>query len=149
LTGHSRRILVYWMPAVLWTAVILGTSNDLFSARYSGDWLGEIIIRIVGHPLPPREFNIVHFLLRKGVHLTSYFILGALFFRALRGDDAGWRARWALIAVTLAASVATLDEWHQLFVVSRSGSAWDVMLDGVGATIAQWVWRYGCNLSRS
>jgi len=30
---------------------------------------------------------------------------------------------------------ACLDEWHQLFVRSRSGSAWDVAIDLAGAAI--------------
>lgn len=124
---------------MLWTAVILGLSSDLFSSRHSGEWLGEIIATIVGHPLPPRQFNVIHFLVRKAAHLTEYFILGALLFRSVRGDAGGWRARWAVIAVLLAACVASADEWHQMFIPSRTPSPGDVLLDSVGAVIAQWV----------
>jgi len=130
------------MPAVIWAAVVLGASNDFFSATHSADWLGEIILRVVGHPLPPRQFDTIHFLIRKAAHLTEYFVLGALLFRAVRADQRGWRTRWAVAAVALAASVAIADEWHQLFVASRTGSGWDVVLDAVGAALAQWVWRY-------
>ena len=137
-----RRLILIWIPPLLWTAVILSFSSDLFSARHSGEWLGQIIIRLVGHPLPPHEFNTLHFLIRKAAHLTEYFILGLLLFRALRGDDAGWRPRWALTAVALAVSVAAIDECHQLFVPSRMASPWDVLLDSLGATIAQLMWRY-------
>jgi VanZ family protein len=143
----GRVIVVYWLPAMAWAAVVLAASSDLFSAQHSGEWLGEIIIRIVGHPLPPREFNVVHFLIRKAAHLTEYFILGALGFRAVRGDGAGWRTRWALIAVALAVAVATADEWHQFFVLSRTSSGWDVLLDAAGATLAQGLWRYNVRTS--
>ena len=137
-----RSIALYWLPPILWTAAILSFSSDLFSAKHSGAWLGEIIIRLVGHPLPPHEFNVLHFLIRKAAHLAEYFILGMLLFRALRRDERGWRGRWGLIAVALAACVAAADEWHQLFVASRTSSPWDVLLDSLGAAIAQLVWRY-------
>jgi VanZ family protein len=127
---------------------VLAASSDLFSAQHSGQWLGEIILRIVGHPLPPREFHLVHFLIRKSAHLTEYFILGALCFRAVRGDARGWSARWAVVAVALAAAVAITDEWHQFFVMSRTSSGWDVLLDAVGAALAQWVaWSRGRGVS--
>ncbi len=137
MSRRSRLIFAYWMPAVLWAAVVLCASSDLFSSQHSGDWLGEIIITVIGHPLPPRQFNVLHFLVRKASHLTEYAILGALLFRALRGDERGWRAGWAAGAVALALCVAVSDEWHQMFVVSRTSSAWDVLLDGVGAAVAQ------------
>ena len=122
---NYTRALVRWIPAILWTAVILGFSSDLFSARHTAAWLGGL-----------------NFLVRKAAHLTEYFILGALLFRALRGDAHGFRARWAILAVVLAACVASADEWHQSFVPSRTSSAWDALLDSLGAAIAQIVWRY-------
>jgi VanZ family protein len=145
----GRVILVYWLPALLWAALVLLASSDFFSSRNSGDWIGEIIMRVIGHPLPTRQFNIIHFLIRKSAHVTEYFILGALLFRAARGDRGGWRGRWALTALALAAGVATIDEWHQLFVPSRTGTALDVLLDGAGAAAAQLVARFrGYRVSR-
>jgi len=147
---YTRRvILVYWLPAALWAALVLAASSDLFSSQHSGDWIGEIIIRVVGHALPPRQFDIIHFTIRKSAHLAEYFILGALLFRAARGGRGGWRGRWAAVAVALAASVAAVDEWHQLFVPSRTGTAWDVMIDLAGAAAAQLVARFrGFGVSR-
>ncbi len=133
MTSRGRLIVVYWMPAVLWTAIILSSSNDLFSAAHSAGWLQRFI--------PASAIPAVNFIVRKAAHLAEYFILGALLFRAERGDAEGWEGRWAVMAVLLAAAVATTDEWHQTFVPSRTGSAWDVLLDTVGATIAQLVGR--------
>lgn len=145
----GRVILVYWLPAALWAALVLGASSDLFSSKHSGDWISEIILRVVGHPLPPRQFNLIHFLIRKSAHLTEYFILGALLFRAARSGRGEWWRRWALTAVALAASVAAIDEWHQLFVPSRTGTAWDVVIDVTGAAAAQLVARFrGYGVSR-
>jgi len=147
---YTRRvILVYWLPAALWAALVLAASSDLFSSKHSGDFIGEIIIRIVGHRLPPRQFNIIHFLIRKSAHLAEYFILGALLFRAARGGREGWRGRWAGVAVALAGTVAAIDEGHQLFVPSRMGSAWDVMIDVSGAAIAQAAARFRIGVAGS
>ena len=142
VSPNYTRALVYWIPAGLWTAVILSASSDLFSASHSGRWLGSIITHILGHPPPPHQLDVINWLARKAAHLTEYFILGALLFRALRGDASGFRARWAVLAIILAACVAAADEWHQLFVPSRTSSAWDALLDSLGAAIAQLVWRY-------
>ena len=138
---RGKLILVYWLPAILWAAAILAASSDAFSARETGSLLESVITRLLGHPLPPHQFDLMHFVIRKGGHLTAYGILGALFFRALRGAEGWWRGRWAAGAVALAAIVATADEWHQIFVPARIGTGWDVLLDCVGATIAQGFWR--------
>ena len=138
---NYTRALVRWIPAILWTAVILSFSNDFFSAGHSIDWLGSILSH-VGHPLPPHQIDRLNHVIRKAAHLTEYFILGWLLFRALRGDDEGFRLRWAIIAIALAACVASIDEWHQFFVPSRTSSPWDALLDSLGAAIAQIVWRY-------
>lgn len=138
----GRVILVYWLPAALWAALVLSVSGDAFSTAHSADWIGEFIIRVVGHPLPPRQFDLLHFLVRKTAHLTGYFIAGALFFRAVRAGAAGWQRRWAVSAVALAAALAILDEWHQFFVPSRGGTPWDVMIDIAGAAMAQLVARF-------
>jgi VanZ family protein len=133
VAARGRLIVVYWMPAVLWAGVILGASSDLFSGAHSAGWLSKFI--------PPSVVPLVNFLLRKAAHLTEYFILGALLFRAARGEAGGWRGRWAATALLLALAVAVTDEWHQTFVPSRTASPWDVLLDMAGATLALLVGR--------
>lgn len=121
--------------------MVLGASSDAFSSAHSGSILGAILNRLLGHPLPPRQFELLHFLIRKASHLTEYAILGALLLRALRAGASGWRWSWALGAVVLALCVAATDEWHQMFLPSRTGTGWDVVLDGVGAFL-------GCAVAR-
>jgi len=116
-------VLKRWLPVVAWSAVILMTSNDQFSAAHTGGWLRELF------PSLPDSINIA---LRKLMHLTGYGILGALAWRAARIDFQ--RAVPVLIAVVLL--VACTDEWHQSLYASRGASPWDVLLDVVGAAIA-------------
>jgi VanZ family protein len=128
----------YWIPPALWTAVILAASSDVMSAAHTAPWLATIANAIFGHPLPPEQFDLLHAAVRKGGHLTEYGILGALLFRALRGGrPTRWSVRWGVAAVSIAAVVAAVDEWHQTFVPSRSGSVGDVGIDVIGATLAQ------------
>ncbi len=48
-----------------------------------------------------------------------------------------WTLRWATIAFFMSALVASLDEWHQSFLPSRTGVFRDVVLDSCGALTAQ------------
>ncbi len=133
----KRGRLRYWLPPLLWTGVILLASSDFLSAAHSAPWLQTIVTAILGHALPEEQFNVLHFVLRKASHLTEYAILGALLFRALRADGQRWNVRWSAAAVAIAAVVASIDEWHQAFVPSRTGAFSDVLLDTAGATLAQ------------
>jgi VanZ family protein len=120
--------------------MILLASSDLFSSSHTGAFLETLLTSLLGHPLLPETFDTLNFIVRKSAHLTEYGILGALLFRAIRSGRTGWEWRWAAAAVLFAASVAMVDEWHQTFVPSRTGTAKDVLLDATGAAVAQVAW---------
>jgi VanZ family protein len=80
------------------------------------------------------HFEHWHFFIRKGGHVFGYGLLCILLFRAWRETlpimmGAKWTLRWAILAVLGTALVASLDEWHQSFLPSRTGTPWDVLLD--------------------
>jgi VanZ family protein len=89
--------------------------------------------------IPPASpaFEPAHFLFRKAVHVLAYGLLGALDFRAVRGARNGWKLTWSIAAVSLALSIAALDEWHQSMIPTRTGTVSDVALDTAAATLAQ------------
>jgi VanZ family protein len=128
-----RNFVRYWVPVIVWGAIILSTSNDLFSSHHTGD----LITDLIGRYLTPRQLEAINVVFRKTAHLAGYGILGALGFRAARGDEHGYATRWAIAGVLIAIGVASIDEWHQTFVPSRGGSVRDVLLDGCGAAAAQ------------
>jgi len=134
----TRTVWRFWLPPILWTALIFTASSASFSSVHTADWLATLINAIAGHPIAPDWFAVVHSAIRKAAHLTEYGILSALLLRAFRAESSRkWDLRWALAAVAISAAVAGLDEWHQLFVPGRSGSPYDVMLDTIGAALAQ------------
>jgi len=137
-----------WLPAVIWAAVISGLSTDTFSSEHTSIVIVPILRWLFPHATPAM-IETMHALIRKSAHLTEYFIFSLLLVRGLRGPERGWKLRWAVWAVGIAAGYAALDEFHQSFVPSRTASPWDALLDTAGATIAQlvlwmlWRWRAG------
>jgi len=131
------RFLTYWLPPIAWVAVILSASTDTFSGANTGSVLERIMVWLTGHPVAPATLDAMNFVIRKCAHLTEYGILGALTFRALRGEKTSWSLGWAVWAIVLAACAASIDEFHQTFVPSRTGTPWDVLLDSFGAFLVQ------------
>ena len=110
-------------------------SGSAGSPGFSGQFLSWLI------PASSPVFDPAHVLVRKSGHVLAYALLGALDFRAVRGASEGWTLRWSIIAAALAIAVAILDEWHQSMVPMRTGSAWDVLIDFSGITLAQVAYR--------
>ena len=131
----SRTTLRLWLPPLLWTAVILTASSASFSSANTGPVLAKLINAIF--PVSPDTFAALHFLIRKAGHLAGYGILGALVLRAIRAERPGWKVSWAIAAIAFAAVVASLDEWNQSFIPSRTAAPQDVLIDTLGATLAQ------------
>ncbi|HYS16593.1 MAG TPA: VanZ family protein [Candidatus Binatia bacterium] len=125
----------YWLPAVLWMAVITWLSSDVGSAAHTGNWLLPILEAFAPWATPA-QLDALHGLVRKGGHLTEYALLAALWHRAFaQGRHVGPRAA-AWIAFAISLGWAVLDEARQSFVPSRTASAVDVAIDGAGAFLA-------------
>ncbi len=135
-----------WWPAVVWAGLIFTMSTDTFSAEHTGSIL-EPILRWLIPSLTDQQFLAIHFFIRKSAHFTEYLIFCLLLYRGFRGVRHGWRWTWGLAALLCAAGYSVLDEIHQAFVASRTASAYDSLLDSIGAFAAfgvMWAWfRWG------
>lgn len=95
-------------------------------------------------PAAPEEtLQVYHGYIRKAAHFTEYAILAFLAVRALSIPATirlhKWRYTLPLLLVT---SVATIDEFHQSFEISRTGSVVDVVIDvcgGLAMVVFLWV----------
>ena len=134
-TPNQLRLVMAWLPALCWAAVIFSLSTDTFSADHTGRILRPILFWLMPH-LTEQAFATIHFFVRKTAHFTEYFIFCLLLYRGIRGGQRGWRWSWALTAVFIAAGYSALDEIHQAFVASRTASPYDSLLDSIGATFA-------------
>jgi VanZ family protein len=134
ITSGSSGVLQRWLPVVVWAAFISWFSTDAFSARSTNSYIDPVLRFFFGE-LTPAGFRLAHSIVRKSAHTIEYAILGALTLRAL--SPPGTRISRALVLRTLVycAAYALLDEAHQTFVPSRTGSPVDVMIDVAGATI--------------
>ena len=140
--SRMQALLSAWWPALIWAAVIFCMSTDTFSAAHT-ETIIEPILRWLKPSLTEEQFHLAHYFIRKSAHFTEYFVFCLLLFRAVRGSRLGWRWTWGLTALFYAACYSALDEIHQAFVVSRTASAWDSLLDSSGAFAAVgvlWLW---------
>jgi VanZ family protein len=128
-----RDLLKAWLPVVLWMGLMFFGSTDLMSAEHTSRFLAPFL-RWLDPGISPLTIAQVHLLVRKAAHVTEYAILTGLLFRALRGLIEGFWRRAAL-AFMPAMLFAAVDEYHQSFVPSRTGSFYDVLVDYGGALL--------------
>jgi VanZ family protein len=140
LKSSRHDLLMAWIAAVLWLIVIAIESSALLSASNTSRILYPLLHFLFG--MDWEHFHVWHFYIRKGGHVIGYAILSILLFRAWRAtlpamNDVRWNLRWATIAILGTILVASLDEWHQSFIPSRTGRWQDVVLDTSAAIAAQ------------
>jgi VanZ family protein len=136
--------MFYWLPPLLWMAMIFYFSTDAFSGENTGSLLRRIISFFLPN-LTAGQFGNIHFFIRKAAHFTEYAVLALLVFRAFRrGASRLWSLRWAAGSLAIVASYALIDEYHQTFTNHRVGSIYDSLTDisgGVTAMFVLWLTR--------
>jgi VanZ family protein len=130
-----RAFARYWLPPLGWMALIWVMASDVGSAGHSAGLFVPVMTWLLPRATPD-QIALLHTLVRKFGHLTEYAILASLWFRGLVGERRLTPAPSAWIALAVSMTWAVLDEIYQGTVPSRTASAWDVMIDAVGATLA-------------
>jgi len=109
-----------WVSLLIWlVAIYLMSNSSLKEFVVVADWW-ELI-------------------LRKMAHIFEFGILAWLFFRILGQTEKRhvyWNLFWAFIFTVL---YAISDEYHQAFIVGRSGNVVDVFIDSLGGLISIWL----------
>jgi VanZ family protein len=131
------RFTKYWLPLLVWMALIFSASTEAGSPRVSS-YLLHAVLHWIDPTMSPQNFEMIHIFVRKMGHLTEYAALGFLAFRAIRTEP-----RWADAstirhvgaAVLFCALYASSDEYHQSFVPTRHPAVTDVMIDTAGAAV--------------
>ncbi|HZR77927.1 MAG TPA: VanZ family protein [Chthoniobacterales bacterium] len=124
----------YWLPVLLWVALIFLGSTDVLSAEHTSRIIGPILRWFDPH-ISAAAIAQVQLLVRKIGHLTEYAILATLLWRALRFATTAGMAATSGLTLVASALFAASDEFHQSFVPSRTSSPQDVMIDICGAII--------------
>lgn len=140
MNSHQRELLKAWIAAILWLIVITIESTSYLSGQNTSHILYPIFHFLFG--VDAAHFEPWHHLLRKTGHVIGYGLLSFFLFRAWRetlpAQSRKWTLRWSGLAVLGTLLVASLDEWHQTFLPSRTGRWQDVVLDtsaGIGVQL--------------
>ena len=140
---NPQSAIRYWLPPLLWMVAIFFFSTDYFSANNTNGLTVRILLWF-DPQMSIEHLRQGHYLVRKAAHLTVYAILALLLLRAFRaGSLRRWDWRRALYAFFIVSIYALLDEYHQTFTQSRSGSPDDSFIDMTGGSIAllgAWLW---------
>jgi len=103
-----------WLPVLIWAAIIFILSSIS-------------IIKVT-------DLNFIDFLTKKSAHVVEYAILFGLIHRATKGK--------LLVSFIVCLIYAISDEYHQSFVIGRSASVIDIIIDLSGINIAAFaLWR--------
>ena len=122
-------------PLILCVALISFASSHEFSAVNTSRIVRPLLLWLFPN-ITEESLNLTHFLVRKAAHLTEYAILGWLAARAFSGSSRELlRNRWFIAGLLLIVSHALLDEYHQSFVPSRTGSLYDSGIDIAGGLV--------------
>jgi VanZ family protein len=125
-----------WSTTLAWAGLIFYLSTGTFGGSFT-EWLLTEVLRILHLTISDRTFAVLHFLLRKGAHLTEYAIFALLLYSSLLKDETeAWRPRTALVSVLITGLYSLSDEFHQSFVPGRGPSLKDCALDTAGAILA-------------
>ena len=137
------KILRYWLPVVVWAALIGSFSTDTFYRGWSQGIVRPVLLFFLPD-LNQETVELVHTVVRKLAHIIEYFVFALLLYRGFRQDAPNSRHwRWALPALLVAVGFAGVDEFHQTFESHRTGSLMDVGFDAVGVFVAQaMVWMH-------
>jgi len=114
-----------WVPIIIWATVIFTFSTSGFSADSTARIFSPIL-KLLFPGITLASLDLANGLIRKAAHFTEY---GILFWLLIKGPLNGR----PLLAMALCVGYALTDEGHQLFVVGRSASLYDVALDSTGA----------------
>lgn len=143
--------LFYWLPLLLWLAVIYQSSSQPYHEQDMRPWLRSVLPEqyIIDHfsdlklSYNGNEISIetkgvagfVEFIIRKAAHVVAFAIFSFLLLFAL------WNTtkirKWHIILISLIGSFlfACSDELHQMYTGGRSPQFTDVMIDMVGTSI--------------
>ncbi len=129
--------LKYWSPVLLAMGVIFTASADSHSSEHSYHII-EPLLHWLFPSLSQPTVDVIHEVARKCCHLGEYSIFAMLLWRAFSHGIAHWR-EWSRPKVGVVLFIvffyAGSDEFHQIFVPTRTARFTDVLIDTSGGAL--------------
>jgi VanZ family protein len=155
---NNRRLngkQINWIRVVLlimligWMALIYSMSNEpyqaqdirpflqeWFSATSINNWLPHLQFYYGGQLITWKEpYAMLEFFMRKSAHVMEYGMLAGLWIVNLQFTK--FKKYSLIISLAMVVLYAASDEWHQTFIIGRTGHAIDVAIDSLGYLIAR------------
>ncbi len=136
-----KKRIIFTILSILWMGIIFGFSGreSVESSKDSRSFVTSTIVKIYkvfNNDASEEEIhNIVESFngpVRKLAHFTEYFILGVLIFYTFKSYD----IKNIYLMILFCFLYAYSDEIHQLFVLGRYCSFFDVIIDSLGSSSA-------------
>jgi len=108
-------LLKYWLPVVLWMALIFSASSDSMSSGRTSRIIGPLVRWFVPN-ITEAALDRMVFAVRKTAHVTEYAVLALLWWRAWRGSAGGVSERGSVEAWER----GSVGAWEQGAAVPRS-----------------------------
>jgi VanZ like family len=136
---NIRSFSKYWLPVLLWMAVIFTASSDVRSYEHSSRIIAPLLYWLFPH-ISANTVDWIVFIARK-----CALLLWRAFRQPQKNDPRPWNWRQAASALLIVALYAASDEFHQVFVHSRTPRVHDVALDTLGGAAGLFMlWLIGC-----
>jgi len=119
------KFIKYWLPVILWCSFIFCLSSQPNLRTSWGIW--DLILRKIAHAL---IFGMLAWLFWRGLVQKSKL-------QSRKDQNREWKIKLTL-AVVFSVLYAFSDEFHQSFVLGRSGSIIDVGIDSMGILVFGW-----------
>lgn len=131
----------HYLGPMLWMGLMFLFSTDAGSMDNTNAFLAPLI-KVFAPEISRKNLVMTLITIRKLAHVVEYAILSILWLYALKKGKPGWSWRSAFGALLLCVVYAGLDEFHQGFVLSRTGTIQDVGIDSFGAILGQGLWSF-------
>ena len=131
-----KSFLKYWVPVLGWLVVTFIGSTNVTSVEQTSRFIVPFLLWLKPGMTQEATWGII-VVMRHCAHVGEYMVLALLMWRALRsGTSMSMRMSTLYGVVLLACALfASSDEFHQIFVKSRTPSVRDVLLDVGGASL--------------
>ncbi len=125
-----------YAPLFFWIILIFVLSSNLGSMSNTSRFILPLL-KFLFPEAPEEVLKVYHGYIRKTAHVTEYAILAWLAARAFISSSVYLLSKaYITLSFLLVLAVASLDEFQQSFLTSRTASPRDVMLDVLGGTLS-------------
>jgi VanZ family protein len=131
-TSKRRGRVSRYAPLFLWIGVIFFLSSGQGAMSETSLYIRPLLLFLFPNA-PEETLAIYHGYIRKFAHFAEYAALAFFAFRAFSSSSNEFLQKYRFfVSLILVFSIASLDEFNQSFLTSRTGSFWDVLLDTFG-----------------